>query len=117
VEISIALVDDETIHRLNAQYRGKDTATDVLSFPMEQDIRVPGLPRLLGDVIISIDTSLRQAEAGGRSLDDELCHLVIHGVLHLLGYDDATTAGYEEMVGKGEAIWQAVVADDGAADV
>ena len=114
VEISIALVNDETIRELNAKYRGKDTPTDVLSFPMEQDIAIPGITRLLGDVVISIDTALRQAEAGKRSLDEELCHLVIHGVLHLLGYDDATTEGYEEMVRKGEAIWRSVEAADDA---
>ena len=104
VEISIALVADETMRRLNMQYRGKDTPTDVLSFPMEQDVVIPGIPRLLGDVVISVDTAVRQAEAGKGSLDDELCHLVIHGVLHLLGYDDATTEGYTQMVRKGEAI-------------
>jgi probable rRNA maturation factor len=105
VEISIAMVDDEAIRQLNAQYRKKDQPTDVLSFPMEQDVRIPGMPRLLGDVVISMNTAARQAKAGGRSLDEELCHLVIHGVLHLLGYDDATAEGYTEMVEKGAAIW------------
>jgi probable rRNA maturation factor len=116
VEISIALVDDAAIHALNTEYRGKDTPTDVLSFPMEQEIALPGVPRLLGDVVISVDTALRQAEAGGQSLDDELCHLVIHGVLHLLGYDDATPAGFAEMVRKGEEIWRAVHTADAASD-
>jgi len=111
VEISIALVDDAAIHALNMEYRGKDAPTDVLSFPMEQDIAVPDVPRLLGDVVISVDTALRQAKAGGRSLDDELCHLVIHGVLHLLGYDDATPEGFTEMVRKGEAVQAAAASD------
>ena len=106
VEISIALVDDAAIRGLNARYRGKDTPTDVLSFAQEQEIALPGVPKLLGDVVISVDTAARQADAGGRSLDDELCQLAIHGVLHLLGYDDATTEGYEEMVRKGEDIWR-----------
>lgn len=114
VEISIAMVDDDTIRRLNAQYRKKDTPTDVLSFPMEQDIRIPGISRLLGDVVISMDTAARQAKAGGRSLDEELCHLVIHGVLHLLGYDDATAEAYTEMVEKGEAVWRAINAGTGS---
>jgi probable rRNA maturation factor len=117
VEISIALVNDETIHQLNAQYRGKDTPTDVLSFSMEQDVAVPGMPRLLGDVVISIDTAMRQAETGHRSLDDELCHLAIHGVLHLLGYDDATSEGYTQMVRKGEAIQRSLdTAGDAGSD-
>jgi probable rRNA maturation factor len=110
VEVSIALVDDASVHGLNKQYRGKDAPTDVLSFPMEQDIAVPGAPRLLGDVVISMDTAQRQAKAAGRSLDEELCHLAIHGVLHLLGYDDADSEGFAEMVRKGEEIWRSVQA-------
>ena len=117
VELSIALVDDETIRELNAKYRGQETPTDVLSFPMEQDVPMPGGPKLLGDVVISLDTALRQAEAGGRSLDDELCHLVIHGALHLVGYEDATAAGYAEMVRKGEEIRRAVQTPGAASDV
>lgn len=122
VEVSIALVDDAAIHGLNKQYRGKDTPTDVLSFAMEQDVAVPGAPRLLGDVVISMDTALRQASGelaasvAQRSLDEELCHLAIHGVLHLLGYDDATTEGFAEMVRKGEEIWRAVQAANAASD-
>ncbi|MHB0936978.1 MAG: rRNA maturation RNase YbeY [Armatimonadota bacterium] len=116
VEVSIALVDDASIHALNKQYRGKDAPTDVLSFSMEQDVAVPGAPRLLGDVVISMDTAQRQAAAGARSLDEELCHLAIHGVLHLLGYDDATSEGFAEMVRKGEEIWRAVQAAGTAPD-
>ena len=114
MEISIALVDDETIRGLNARYRDIDAATDVLSFPMEQDVVLPGIPRLLGDVVMSIDTAARQAEAAGKSLDEELCHLVIHGILHLLGYDDATTEGHAEMVRQGEVIWRTVRQSDAA---
>lgn len=114
VEVSIALVDDASIQKLNKQYRGEDAPTDVLSFPMEQDIAVPGAPRLLGDVVISVDTALRQA--AGRSLNEELCHLVIHGVLHLLGYDDADSEGFAEMVRKGEEIWRSVQAAGTASD-
>jgi len=112
VEVSMALVDDATIRGLNARYRGHDTPTDVLAFGMAQDIALPGIPRMLGDVVISIDTALRQAHAGGRSLDEEVAHLAIHGVLHLLGYDDATHEAYAEMVRKGDAVWRAVQADD-----
>jgi probable rRNA maturation factor len=101
-------VDDATIQRLNAEYRGKDAPTDVLSFTQDAEITAPGAPRLLGDVVVSLDTAAKQAEAGGRSLDDETTQLVIHGVLHLLGYDDVTVEGYAEMVRKGEEIWRRV---------
>lgn len=100
---------------LNAQYRGKDAPTDVLSFTQETAAPLPGAPRLLGDVVVSVDTAARQAAAGGRTLDDETAQLVIHGVLHLLGYDDATTEGFSTMVRKGTAIWERVRPADAAA--
>lgn len=108
VEVSIALVDDAAIQELNARYRGKEQPTDVLSFAQEQEIAIPGAPRLLGDIVVSLDTALRQAREGGRPLDDEVAQLVIHGTLHLLGYDDATTKGYTEMVEKGNGIWRRI---------
>lgn len=108
VEVSIALVDDSTIQDLNARYRKKNTPTDVLSFSQEQEVAIPGAPKLLGDIVVSVDTAERQAVAGGRSLDDEASQLVIHGVLHLLGYDDVTPEGYDEMVNKGEHVWRRI---------
>ncbi|MHB9129898.1 MAG: rRNA maturation RNase YbeY [Armatimonadota bacterium] len=111
VEVSIALVDDATIQRLNAEYRGKDAPTDVLSFTQEAEVTVPGAPKLLGDVVVSLDTAAKQAATGGRSLDDEAAQLVIHSVLHLLGYDDVTVEGYAEMVRKGEEVWQRIQTD------
>lgn len=83
VELSLALVTDPTIHTLNRQYRGKDKATDVLSFPLADEIQ----PSLLGDVVISVETAARQAQRRGHSLPEELQVLLIHGILHLLGYD------------------------------
>jgi len=82
-ELSLALVMDSEIHSLNRQYRGKDKPTDVLSFPLADALQ----PALLGDVIISIDTAARQAQRRGHSLREELQILLIHGILHLLGYD------------------------------
>ena len=82
-ELSLALVTDPTIHALNRQYRGKDKATDVLSFPLADEIQ----PSLLGDVVISLDTAARQAQRRHYSLPEELQILLIHGILHLLGYD------------------------------
>ena len=110
VEISIALIDDAAMQELNARYRGKNIPTDVLSFSQESTIQLPGVPRLLGDIVVSLDTAARQAEHAGHPLDDEVAQLVIHGVLHLLGYDDVTPEGYAEMVAKGAEIWQRVYA-------
>ena len=108
-ELSIVLVSDPRIRALNARYRKIDRSTDVLAFPLETEgarapgadrcgppgglllrKRVPALqsqPRLLGDVVISVATAQRQASAYGHSLHTEVIRLVVHGVLHLLGYD------------------------------
>ena len=74
---------DPEIHDLNRQYRKKDKPTDVLSFPLADKL----YPTLLGDVVISLDTATRQAQRRGHSLREELQTLLIHGILHLLGYD------------------------------
>lgn len=105
-------MDDATIRDLNARYRGIDVPTDVLSFAQDLPLALSAdHPRLLGDVVISLDTAARQAQAAGHTLDDEVVILVMHGVLHLLGYDDATTEGYQEMVRKGAALWERFTAD------
>ena len=83
-ELSVLLTDDEEIRHLNRSFRGKDSPTDVLSFPMNEMV---GGRRILGDVVISVDTAKRQAEEKGESLQLVLCRLLIHGILHLLGYD------------------------------
>jgi probable rRNA maturation factor len=82
-ELSLALVTDPEICALNRQYRGKDKPTDVLSFPLADELQ----PSLLGDVVISVETAARQAQRQGHSLREELQTLLIHGILHLLGYD------------------------------
>jgi rRNA maturation RNase YbeY len=79
-ELSVALVGDDEMRRLNAAYRKIDRPTDVLAFPSDH-------PSLLGDVVISLDTAARQAERHGVRLRDEVRLLLVHGVLHLLGYD------------------------------
>lgn len=91
-EVSILLVDDAEMHIMNKQYRGVDKPTDVLSFSqMEGDTpEIDGMPAVLGDIVISVDTAKRQAEQQGKSLRDELDLLVVHGMLHLLGFDDET---------------------------
>jgi probable rRNA maturation factor len=85
-ELSVLLVSDREIHRLNRDWRGKDRPTDVLSFS-QQEGDGPAPVGLLGDVVISVDTARRQAGERGVSLADESERLLIHGVLHLLGYD------------------------------
>lgn len=90
VDLSIVLTDDETIQALNRDFRGKDRPTDVLSFSQVEGEgpKVSGHgPQVLGDVVISVDTAARQAREARRTLDAEICHLLVHGVLHLLGHD------------------------------
>lgn len=84
-EISISFVDNEEIRELNNIYRGIDTDTDVLSFPMDADNFVPS--PLLGDIIISVEKALEQAVEYGHDLRRELAYLTAHSMLHLLGYD------------------------------
>jgi probable rRNA maturation factor len=86
VDVTIVLGDDRLLHALNLQYLGVDAPTDVLSFPAEHIDPTPRVP-YLGDVLISIPRAQAQAEAGGHKLEDELRLLVVHGVLHLLGFD------------------------------
>jgi len=88
-DVSILLTDDQEIHQLNLQWRGKDKPTDVLAFAYDESVAFPGLEHLmpLGDVIISVETAIRQAYSRKVSLDKELELLAVHGTLHLLGYD------------------------------
>lgn len=87
LEISITLSDDKTLQELNNRYRNKNETTNVLAFQLEQDSAIPGQPILLGDVIIALGIARREAEEQGKKLTNHLKHLVIHGVLHLLGLD------------------------------
>lgn len=86
-ELSVTIVGDRTMRRLNREYRQKDAPTNVLSFPQSADGFPAGVPRLLGDVVISVDTALREAEEEGVSLADRLGFLLLHGILHVAGYD------------------------------
>lgn len=84
VEVSLYFTDDQVIRKLNRSYRGKDKATDVLSFIFDEPA---GSYRLLGEVVISVDTAQRQAQELGHSLEEEIKRLIVHGFVHLLGYD------------------------------
>ena len=83
-ELSIVLVSDAQIRRLNKLYRNKDKPTDVLSFPIGEKVEDW---LILGDIVISVDTAKRQAKELGYSLEEELKRLLVHGLVHLLGYD------------------------------
>jgi probable rRNA maturation factor len=84
--VTVALVSDARIRALNRRYRGKDRATDVLSFP-------GAAPATLGDIVIAAGVARRQAQAAGHSVQTELRVLALHGLLHLLGYDHERDAG------------------------
>ena len=91
-EVDITIVTDEEIHALNRDYRNVDRTTDVLSFALDEDGGEPELVggpdvHLLGDIIISAETAMRQAEEFGHGLEREIVYLAVHGLLHLLGYD------------------------------
>jgi len=89
-ELSVALVGNPEIRRLNARYRAKYYATDVLSFPAGDPLA--GTVRLLGDVVISIDKARSQAKGRARTIKEEMTTLLIHGIVHLLGYDHERSA-------------------------
>lgn len=88
-ELSILLSDDARIRVLNRDYRGEDKPTNVLSFPAG-DEGAAGRPRLLGDVVLALETIRREAAAQSKPLADHLSHLTVHGLLHLLGHDHET---------------------------
>lgn len=90
-EISVALADDSLVRGLNRDYRGKDSATNVLSFPAG-DPGAPGRPRLIGDIVLALETVEAEARKAGKPVGDHVTHLVVHGVLHLLAYDHETEA-------------------------
>ena len=91
-EVSVTFTDDSGIRRLNKKFRGKDRSTDVLSFPLltEGTPAVPGMPAELGDIVLSLERVRAQGEEYGHGFFRELCFLVIHSTLHLLGYDHET---------------------------
>jgi len=83
---TIAFVSDSSIRKLNQQFRGVDKATDVLSFPADE-------PHNLGDVAISVETAAKQAKENGLQFENEIAQLILHGLLHLSGYDHETDNG------------------------
>jgi probable rRNA maturation factor len=98
-ELTLTFVDATDIAELNAEYMGKEGPTDVLSFPMD-DEPVPGVPTLLGDIVICPAVAVDQFETHAGTLDDELALLVVHGVLHVLGHDHAEPTEAATMRGR-----------------
>jgi probable rRNA maturation factor len=107
-ELSVVLVDDAEISLLNRQYLGHEGPTNVISFPMQEGEFTDINPNLLGDVVISVETANREAGEADISMDTRLLELLIHGILHLVGYDHeapdadapAMESKTEELLGK-----------------
>ena len=124
VEMSLVLADDALVQTLNRDYRDKDKPTNVLSFALLDDLddtdedaddvlaREDGMPILIGDVILAFETVQREALEQGKSFEDHLTHLVIHGVLHLLGYDHQSDPDADRM----ERLETSILARMGIAD-
>lgn len=111
-EIGVLLEDDRAIRQLNARHRDTDRATNVLAFPLldlDHGRPRPGLsgPILLGDIVLGLETVCREARQAGKPVGDHLCHLVVHGTLHLLGFDHQDDAGARAM----ENLERAILAD------
>jgi rRNA maturation RNase YbeY len=99
-ELSIVLTGDAEVKKLNRAFRHKDKTTDVLSFPLLEGQKFPKQPRgtvALGDVVVSVPQTKRQAKAAGKPFEAELALLIVHGILHLLGYDHVTLAQEKRM--------------------
>jgi probable rRNA maturation factor len=108
-DLSLLVTGDETVRELNVRYRGVDETTDVLSFGMDETAGPafqlpPGLPRQLGEIVISHEQAERQAGEFGNGLPRELALLAVHGLLHLLGYDHETAEDRERMLARERAI-------------
>lgn len=95
IEVSVSFVDNATIQALNQSYRGINSPTDVLSFQQNDDDGfgvLEGIPQVLGDIVISLERAMEQAEDYGHSVEREVLYLAVHGFFHLLGYDHENPA-------------------------
>ncbi len=112
-EVSVLLTDDRTIHTLNKEYRGVDKPTNVLSFAALDDEDEPIVDLLLlGDIAVAFETTAREAQEQNKTLAEHFFHLIVHGVLHLIGYDHVEDADAEEM----EALETRIMTDNDMAD-
>ena len=111
-ELSVRVVDEEEGRQLNLRYRHIDKPTNVLSFPAEHDPVPEGMPRQLGDIVICAPVVTREAVEQGKDAQSHWAHMLVHGVLHLLGYDHETAGDAREM----EAIERELLAKSGIED-
>ena len=109
-EISITFASDHFVRKLNKQYRGIDQPTDVLAFAMQEGEWTEIQPQILGDVVISVDTADRQAREMGHDLNREITILLVHGILHLAGYDHMQEADAQKMKAMEMTILEAIEA-------
>lgn len=107
-EISITFASDKFMRKLNRQYRGIDQPTDVLAFAMGEGEWAEIQPQIMGDVVISVDTASRQAQEMGHDLNQELSILLVHGILHLSGYDHMQKEDAQKMKAMEKAILKAI---------
>ncbi len=107
-ELSILLLDDAAIAALNHVYRGRPRPTDVLAFSLLEGAHADRRGDLLGDVVIGIETAARQARARRRRLDDQVARLLVHGALHLVGYDHLRGAEARRMRAQERRVWRAL---------
>lgn len=96
-DVVVLLCNDAEMRELNREYRKKDKATNVLSFPAPKAMRIKGVLEHLGDVALGLETCVREAQEQGKTLKNHVMHLSVHGTLHLLGYDHMTDEEAEEM--------------------
>jgi rRNA maturation RNase YbeY len=107
-ELSIALVADPEIERMNEEWRGQPRPTDVLSFSLVEGDHSDYRARMLGDVVISVETAAAQATGRHRSLDEVVARLMIHGVLHLIGYDHEADDEARRMAAEERRLWREI---------
>jgi len=114
-EADVLVTDDATVRELNRRYAGEDSATDVLSFSLQEgeEFAWPDGVQRLGEVIISLPTAERQAREGGLPLEQEVAHLLVHGLLHLLGYDHREPAEERRMRQREDALLRSAGYDAG----
>ncbi|MBW1913742.1 MAG: rRNA maturation RNase YbeY [Deltaproteobacteria bacterium] len=101
-ELSILLTDNEHIAYLNNRYLGRDGPTNVLAFPMSDDLSPDVESGMLGDVVVSVDTAISESEETGESQEEAIFRLLIHGILHLMGYDHMISSDEAQVMEKEE---------------
>lgn len=105
--LSVVLVSNKQIQKLNKEWRGKDYATDVLSFPLDLDFTMDGVPFEMGELIISPEKAVEQAKEYKHSFEREMTFLFVHGCLHILGFDHMSKAEEKDMFGRQKEILDA----------